>query len=56
VGAIRGVSGETKAEVLGEDRTIIVRDGAFSDSFQPWDVHLYRISLMLRFKAGTVPC
>jgi hypothetical protein len=31
------------AEVLGEDRTITVEAGAFTDRFEPWAVHLYRI-------------
>jgi hypothetical protein len=32
-----------RAEVLGEDRRLDVQDGRFSDKFEPWDVHLYRI-------------
>jgi len=31
------------AEVLGEGRTIPVRDGTLEDAFGPYDVHLYRI-------------
>jgi len=31
------------AEVLGENRMIEIRDGAFRDTFEPWAVHLYRI-------------
>ena len=23
---------------------VVVKDGAFRDAFQPWDVHLYRIA------------
>jgi hypothetical protein len=30
-------------EVLGEDRRIDIKDGAFDDEFRPWDVHLYRV-------------
>jgi hypothetical protein len=30
-------------EVIGEDRSITLRDGSFTDSFKPWDVHLYRL-------------
>jgi hypothetical protein len=26
--------------VLGEKRTVEVRDGRFKDDFAPWDVHL----------------
>jgi hypothetical protein len=38
-----GLRGQAKATVLGEQRTIDVRDGAFEDSFAPWAVHLYQI-------------
>jgi hypothetical protein len=34
--------GITSVEVLGENRTIPVKDGNFEDSFNNWDVHLYR--------------
>ncbi len=30
-------------KVLGENRTILSKDGVFSDSFEAWDVHLYRV-------------
>ncbi len=36
------IPSRAKAEVLGENRSIEVQDGAFHDTFQPWDVHLYR--------------
>ena len=36
-------SGNATAEVLGENRTVSVEGGKFSDEFRPWDVHLYRI-------------
>ena len=29
-------------EVIGENRTINVKDGVFKDNFEAWDVHLYR--------------
>jgi hypothetical protein len=32
-----------RVEVLGEDRSLEIERGRFSDTFQPWDVHLYRI-------------
>jgi hypothetical protein len=32
-----------QAIVLGEDRALNINDSQFSDSFQPWDVHLYKI-------------
>lgn len=31
------------AQVLGEDRSIPIDRGEFSDSFEAWDAHLYRI-------------
>lgn len=40
---LHGLSGATRAEVLGESRTLPIRNGQFTDSFQPYDVHLYRI-------------
>ncbi len=40
---VAGLAGTAKAEVLGERRTIDVRDGTFQDEFRAWDVHLYRI-------------
>ena len=40
---VRGLSGSQRVEVLGEDRTIESKEGAFADDFKPWDVHLYRI-------------
>jgi hypothetical protein len=33
-----------RAEVLDESRTLPVRDGVFSDDFEPWDVHIYRVA------------
>ncbi len=41
--AVTGLTGKAKAEVLGESRTVEVRDGVFKDEFAPWDVHLYLI-------------
>jgi hypothetical protein len=40
---IAGLTGKAQAEVLGENRSLDVREGAFRDTFGPWDVHLYRI-------------
>ncbi|MCP4610997.1 MAG: hypothetical protein GY845_20000 [Planctomycetes bacterium] len=37
------LKGKRTVEVLGENRTILSKDGVFSDSFEAWDVHLYRI-------------
>ncbi len=41
---VAGLTGATQAEVLGEDRRVDLRDGAFQDDFRPWEVHLYRIA------------
>lgn len=41
--AINGLKGVKRAEVLGEQRNLDVKDGGFRDVFEPWDVHLYRI-------------
>jgi hypothetical protein len=40
---VRGVADTATAEVLGENRTIPVRAGRFSDAFGPYDVRHYRI-------------
>jgi hypothetical protein len=40
---VAGLAGKGRVEVLGEQRGIEIRDGAFTDTFQPWDVHLYCI-------------
>lgn len=40
---VAGLTGSATAEVLGEDRQLKVESGKFSDTFRPWDVHLYRI-------------
>ena len=42
-----GYSGSASLEVLGEDRTINVVDGIFEDSFETYEVHLYKISDVL---------
>lgn len=39
-----GLPGRTKAGVIGEGRKVDVRDGAFTDPFEPWEVHLYKVS------------
>ena len=40
---VPGLAGEKTVEVLGENRTILSKDGVFKDSFKAWDVHIYRI-------------
>jgi Beta-galactosidase len=38
-----GVSNDFSGNVLGESRTVEVKDGTFADEFRPYEVHLYRI-------------
>jgi hypothetical protein len=40
---LRGLRGKKSAEVLGEGRSIAVKDGVFADGFSEYGVHLYRI-------------
>jgi len=40
---LKCLAGERKVEVLGEDRSLTSRGGTFSDAFQAWAVHCYRI-------------
>jgi hypothetical protein len=40
---VRDVPAEATAEVIGEERSISVKDGRFQDDFAAYDVHLYRI-------------
>jgi hypothetical protein len=42
--SVQGLSGQRAVEVLGEDRTLESKGGGFEDDFQPWDVHLYRLT------------
>jgi hypothetical protein len=39
----RQLQGERPVEVLGENRTVVFKDGIFDDTFNPWDVHIYKI-------------
>jgi hypothetical protein len=41
---IAGLAQKAQVEVLDEGRTLEARDGVFSDTFQPWDVHLYKMA------------
>jgi hypothetical protein len=41
---ISGLPPSAAAEVLGESRTIEVRNGRWKDEFKPYEVHLYRIA------------
>jgi hypothetical protein len=40
---LEGFAGDSTATVLGEERTLTVKNGRFSDTFAPWDVHLYEV-------------
>ncbi len=40
---LSGITGEKSVEVLGESRTIVSNNGVFTDTFEPWGVHLYKI-------------
>ncbi len=40
---VRDLRGTATAEVLGENRRLVVENGRFSDKFAPYGVHLYRI-------------
>jgi hypothetical protein len=42
--ALADLTAKARVEVLGEDRSLKIVGGRFRDTFQPWDVHLYRIS------------
>jgi hypothetical protein len=41
---VEGLKDGQSIEVIGEDRKLSLHDGVFADDFQPYDVHLYRIS------------
>ena len=43
--SVQGLMGPQSVEVLGEQRTLDLKDGVFEDDFTPWSVHLYRIAL-----------
>jgi len=45
---VPGLSGEATADVLGEKRTLRVRDGRFLDAFDANAVHLYRVDSSAR--------
>jgi hypothetical protein len=40
---LKGLAGDKTVEVLGEERGLSARSGAFSDTFKSWAVHCYRI-------------
>ncbi len=41
---LSGVHTDVDVRVLGEDRHVTLRDGRFADDFQPYGVHLYRMT------------
>ncbi len=41
--SLKQFSGSETVEVLDENRIVTAKDGKFTDSFGPWDVHLYRV-------------
>ncbi len=45
---LTGITGEKALHVIGENRTLIAKDGSFADHFAPWDVHLYRVQSTTR--------
>jgi hypothetical protein len=47
---VSGVTGGGTATVVGENRTVTITGGSFSDAFAASDVHIYRIDL------GTISC
>jgi hypothetical protein len=42
---LSGLKGMNTIEVLGENRTLTGKDGTFSDHFDSWAVHLYKLPL-----------
>jgi hypothetical protein len=46
--SIQGLSGRHQVEVLGENRMLEATDGVFEDDFASWDVHLYRVTALIR--------
>ena len=43
--SVPGLPSEARVQVLGENRTLVARQGKFADAFGPYAVHLYRIDL-----------
>jgi hypothetical protein len=42
--AVKGLAGDAKVEVLGEDRTVAAKDGVIADAFKGNAVHVYKVS------------
>jgi hypothetical protein len=41
--ALNGIDASVSIEVIGENRTVLAREGSFEDAFEPYAVHLYRL-------------
>jgi hypothetical protein len=41
---LTGLDGRWSAEVIGAERRVELSNGVLRDRFQPWDVHLYRLT------------
>lgn len=41
---LRGFTGASTIEVVGENRTITATNGVFTDTFSNWDVHIYKVA------------
>ena len=41
--AVQGLPETATAEVLGEERSIPVKNGSFADDFGEYDIHIYKI-------------
>lgn len=41
---LRGFTGTSTIEVVGENRTLTATNGVFSDTFSNWDVHIYKVA------------
>ena len=50
-----GVKGESLVEVLGENRALTATNGSFSDHFDPWAVHLYKLPALGAKDIPTLP-
>jgi hypothetical protein len=40
---LQGVSGASSAAVHGENRSVALSNGSFSDTFAPYSVHVYQV-------------
>lgn len=41
---VSGLGEKAQGAVIGENRTVAIENGAFTDTFEPWDVHIYKCS------------